>query len=98
MTYLGQAEISSNHSMNNRVAQCAAEQGISEPDQWTSTNRRTWAAAPGWADAWASALASHEDNPTYDPGADEAVITDAMILGQVQVMMPEAAPAPDPPA
>jgi len=87
MTYLGQAAIADNARMNQRVAQCAAEQSVENPDQWTSVNRRSWAAAPGWADAWASALATHEDNPSYDPGADEAVITDAMILGQVQAMI-----------
>lgn len=101
MTYLGQSAIAENATMNQRVAQCAAEQGIPGPpdpsaplpfgtvttaDQWTQQNRRIWAAAPGWADAWASALALHEDNPSYDPGKDEAVITDAMILGQVQAM------------
>jgi len=86
MTYLGQAAIADNAAMNQRVAQCAAEQSVENPDQWTSINRRTWASAPGWADAWASSLASHEDNPSYDPGRDEAVITDGMILGQVQAM------------
>jgi hypothetical protein len=87
MTYLGQSAIAENRSMAARVAQCAAEQDVENPDSWTSTNRRTWAAAPGWADAWASALVAHEDNPSYDPGADEAVITDGMILGQVQAMI-----------
>jgi hypothetical protein len=96
MTYLGQSAIAGNQSMAARVAQCAAQQEIPNPDQWTSVNRRTWAASPGWDDAWASALASHEDNPSYDPGADEAVITDAMILSEVQAIMPEpvAAAAP----
>lgn len=93
MSYLVQADISNNMMLVARISQCAAEQHIENPDQWTSTNRRTWAAAPGWADAWASAHASHEDNPSYDPGKDESVITDAMILGQVQAMVsPPAAP------
>lgn len=87
MTYLDQAAIAENASMIKRVAQCAAQQNIENPDQWTSMNRRTWAASPGWEDAWASALASHEDNPSYDPGADQAVITDAQILAQVQSMV-----------
>jgi hypothetical protein len=39
--------------------------------------------APGWADAWASAEAA--SNP--DPGRDEAVITDAQILSQVQAVL-----------
>jgi len=82
-------------TMFNRIAQCAAQEDIPNPDQWTGENRRIWAAAPGWGEAWDSALASHEDNPSYDPGADEAVITDQMILGQVQAMKPEPEPEPE---
>ena len=91
MSYLDQSEIAGNPSMMARVAQCAAQQQVPEPEQWTQDNRRTWAAAPGWDAAWASAQASHPldpESPTiYDPGADEAVITDAMILSQVQSML-----------
>lgn len=91
MSYLDQSAIASNHAMTERVAQAAAEDGIPDPDTWTTDNRRTWAAAPGWDDAWASALASHPPTnppqyPAYDPGQDEAVITDGMILSQVQSM------------
>jgi hypothetical protein len=85
MTYLVQSQIAVNQTMFARVAQCAAQQAISEPEVWAQANRRVWAAAPGWDDAWASALASHDDG-LYDPGSDEAVITDGMILGQVQAM------------
>lgn len=94
MTYLNQSEIAASASMFSRVAQCAAQQGEKYPDDWTNINRRIWAAAPGWEDAWASAQAAHEGDPAppigetaYDPGADEAVITDAMILAQVQAML-----------
>jgi hypothetical protein len=94
MSYLDQSAIASNVAMNERMAQAAAEQAQAEPDAWTRENRRTWAAAPGWDDAWASALASHPPPPpgepftgVYDPGSDEAVITDAMILSQVQAML-----------
>lgn len=90
MTYLDQSELATNASMLARVAQCAAEQGEKNPDNWAVENRRAWAAAPGWDAAWASAQASHPhdpDQPAYDPGADEAVITDAMILSQVQSML-----------
>lgn len=90
MTYLAQAAVADNQTMQQRVAQCAAEQAVNvppqSPDQWAYENRRTWAAAPGWDAAWESALASHPGNDTYDPGHDEAVITDQMILSQVQAM------------
>lgn len=94
MSYLDQAEVAGNSSMFARVAQCAAQQSIPDPDGWTHLNRRAWAASPGWDDAWASAQASHPpdpanpDAPMYDPGADEAVITDNMILSTVQALHP----------
>jgi hypothetical protein len=94
MSYLTQNEIAGNSAMVSRVAQCAAQEDVPEPDVWTQQNRRDWAAAPGWDAAWESARASHpEPDPgegpvgaPYDPGADEAVITDAQILAQVQGM------------
>jgi hypothetical protein len=93
MSYLDQSEIGANPAMFARVAQCAAQQGESDPDNWTNVNRRVWSAAPGWDGAWASAQASHPPTgepgaPAYDPGSDEAVITDQMILSQVQSMLP----------
>jgi hypothetical protein len=84
MSYLTQSHIASNGSMMDRLAQAAASEGFGEPDSWASNNRRVWAASPGWDAAWESSLASHPDDPTYDPGADEAVITDGMILSAVQ--------------
>jgi hypothetical protein len=71
-----------------RVAQAAAQEGApGNPDEWTNDNRRYWASSPGWSEAWESARASHPDDPTYDPGTDEAVITDGMILATVQQMI-----------
>jgi hypothetical protein len=94
VSYLDQSAIASNVAMTERVAQAATEEGQPEADTWTRDNRRVWASAPGWDDAWASALASHpppvppeQFTGVYDPGEDEAVITDAMILSQVQAML-----------
>lgn len=86
MSYLTQNFIAINAAMLARVAQAAAEQGEESPDAWTAANARKWAAAPNWDDAWESSLASHPDDPDYDPGTDQAVITDGMILSQVQAM------------
>jgi len=86
MSYLIQNEIAENRAMSNRVAQAAAQEQISsDPDRWAYENRRTWAAAPGWSDAWESAKVT---DPDSDPGLNEAVITDPMILSQVQAMAP----------
>jgi hypothetical protein len=91
MSYLTQNEISESPAMRNRVAQAAAQEGISsDPDSWAFNLRRTWAAAPGWSDAWEYYLVS---NPgVVDPGMNEGVITDNMILAQVQFMKPPVAP------
>ena len=85
MSYLTQDAIANNAAMNARVAQAAASENVPDnPDAWAQTNRRDWAAAPGWDAAWESALAT---DPDGDPGRNEAVITDAMILSQVQAMI-----------
>ncbi len=101
MSYLTQDKIASNGAMNRRVAQCVAQEAASpltDPDQWTYDHRRQWAAAPGWAESWESALVSHPNDPDappgtdYDPGSDEAVITDSQILSQIQGMLAEPLP------
>jgi hypothetical protein len=102
MSYLTQDEIASNATMQHRVAQAAAQEGVSsigqpsgpgmppngmDPDQWAFGFRRTWSSAPGWDEAWEYAKLTHENEPDFDPGADVAVITDSMILSQVQAML-----------
>jgi hypothetical protein len=94
VSYLTQNEIAANRAMYDRTAQAVAEQQVpDDPDRWTHDHRRYWAAAPGWAAAWEYARLTHPDDPDYDPGADEAVITDAQILAQVQTMLGEPVPA-----
>jgi len=92
MSYLEQSAIGSNQYMYGRVAQCAASEGLEDPDYWTNQNRRKWSASPGWDTAWASAVETNKNNPTYDPGKDEAVITDGMILSEVQALIAAAQP------
>jgi hypothetical protein len=93
MSYRTQDEIASNNAMQRRLAQgYAGQQQVADPDRWAYDHRRYWAAAPGWDAAWESALASHSGDPAYDPGEDEAVITDGMILSQIQSMLPPMGP------
>jgi len=94
MSYLTQSTIASNQAMQQRIAQAATEEGMADGDNWTFLNRRKWAAAPGWDDAWESALAT---DPDADPGMNEAVITDGMILSQIQAMNAPAGGDPLPP-
>lgn len=82
MSFDSVADVADSASLARRITACAAQEGEQAPETWTYTNRWGYAAAPGWGDAFASAQAG--GNP--DPGADEAVITDGMILTQVQAM------------
>lgn len=89
MTYADIADIADSPSLRRRLTACAAEQGKPEPFAlWVSDRAWSIAAAPGWASAWGSARAAG----IGDIGADESVITDAMILSVVQPMG-EAAPS-----
>jgi hypothetical protein len=85
-SYLTIARISMDTMMRWRVAACAAQQGEPQPDLWASTFSYAWASQPGWAAAWDSALAGGRPNDEPSPGADPAVITDAMILSAVQAL------------
>jgi hypothetical protein len=92
VSYLTQNEIAENRYMNVRVAQCATGEGVEgNADVWTGEHRREWAASPGWDAAWEAAKVGNTQ-VNYDPGADEEVITDGMILSTVQPMV---APPPE---
>ena len=80
MTYANIAAITQSVPLNQRITACAAVEGATKPyGEWVSSRIWEFAATPGWADAWAVSDAD-------DPGADENVITDAMILAAVQAI------------
>jgi hypothetical protein len=54
--------------------------------EWVNQNRYVWASSPSWGEKWTYALDSHPDDPSYEPGKDEAVITDGDILATVQAL------------
>jgi len=83
MSYWDVNLLSYDQDIQSRVTACAAVENVSsDPVQWASDHRWQIAAQPGWADAYASALASG----VPAPGRDPAVITDAMILSAVQAL------------
>lgn len=86
MTYQNIANIAQDGLIQRRVLACAFEQKIDNPLQWVADHQWMLAAQPGWADKWASALQNHAAEPDYQPGSDEAVITDADILAAVQTL------------
>ena len=92
MAYSDQALLSADPDFLTRVAACAAvevELDGQHPLNWSQLNVWTVAAAPGFADAYASALAGDVERPGNDP----SVISDAMILSAVQAIA--AAPPAD---
>lgn len=83
MTYAMIAAITQSSSLMNRLTAAAAEEKVTEPyGGWVYDHIWDFAAMPGWAAAWASALAAG----VTDPGANEGVITDGMILSAVQAI------------
>lgn len=82
MSYATIAAISQNGALYQRLTAAAAQEGKDDtsPGSWVSRHIWTLAASPGWSEAWESA----EAGGVTDPGANEGVITDGMILAAVQ--------------
>lgn len=90
MAYIDIADMSGDTFLMQRVTACAAEQDVPDPQGWAYLHRWEWAASPGWADAFGYAKAGGNPNPGRDP----AVITDGMILAEVQSLLAGATPTP----
>lgn len=85
MAYSDQALLSNDADFAQRIAACAAVEidlGDVHPVTWAAANQWTIAAAPGFADKYASALAAGVPRPGWDP----AVISDGDILSAVQTL------------
>ena len=83
MAYIDVHAMTTNGSLHGRLAAAAATEHLAgDPERWVNEHRYELASAPGWGDAWASAVAAEIE----DPGADPGVITDGMILSQVQAI------------
>ena len=83
------ATIALDETFRQRLNAGAAQQDVpGDPVSWVWDNRYDIAAAPGWAAAVDSWLAA---NPGADPANgwanNQAVISDAMIIAQVQAML-----------
>jgi hypothetical protein len=87
MSYRDVAQMAVSHPLQQRVTGCVATEGVEGPQFWTGQHIWEVVAAPGWGDAWASALAGGMTND--EAGDNEGVITDAMILSQVQEVISE---------
>ena len=86
MAYSDQALLSQDFDFTTRIAACAAVEVTLAPDEppmtWAVNHVWLIAAAPGFADAYASALAAGVPRP----GNDQSVISDPQILAAVQAL------------
>ncbi len=73
--------------LRGRITACCAQEGADNPDAATADVLWDVCGAADVEAAYASALAA--ENP--DPGGDEGVVTDAMILANVQPNLPARA-------
>lgn len=95
--FLAISAIANDDFMNERLRACATQQVqlqtvsiASNLDAltWVYVNRYVWASSPSWGEKWKYALDSHPAaDPPYQPGKDEAVITDGDILSTVQSLV-----------
>lgn len=83
MAYSDIASLSADNDFIQRVAACAATEGVDDPYVWSMDHRWQLAASPGFGEAYAYALATG----VVRPGNDPAVISDGMILSAGQPMM-----------
>jgi hypothetical protein len=95
MSYNTLASMQEDSALYRRLVACAAEeQKPGSPYAWVT--ERIWrivTASSDWEASWAYA----EAVPIENIGADESVITDAMILAVIQPMdAPEPEPEPEP--
>lgn len=96
MGYYEQSLLAQDPDFYNRLAACASTEleGADQGTVWAAEHQWDIAAAPGFADAYSSALAGNVEHPGRDP----AVISDAQILSAVQAELAadaEAAAAAD---
>ena len=86
MTYAIHADIVASTSLRQRITACAAQEGATDPPRWV--NAVIWTLPQSdWIAAWASMEAA---DPGGDHGANEAGVTDGMILAAVQARIAQA--------
>ena len=84
MSYYTNWLLAETQSFMNRCGMCAEQEG--HGFDWGIDNRRLLASAPGFGEAFASALAGGMD--PEEAGRDEAVISDQMLLAATQAIAP----------
>lgn len=89
MAYQSVVEMASSQSLLARIVAAAAGEGVAEPLAWAQANVWQVVSEPGWADAWAYAVETANDDVNPDTGKRPGVINDTMVLGAVQALLAE---------
>lgn len=80
MAYSDIALLSSDNDFINRIRACSSTEGELDPIQWTADHIWQMSSAPGFGEAYASAILNNINRP----GNDQSVISDSQILSAVQ--------------
>jgi hypothetical protein len=82
MAYSDVALLAQDNDFILRTRACVSEEGEADPITWSNDHQWQMAGAPGFGDAYASAIASGVPRPGNDP----SVISDPQILSAVQFL------------
>lgn len=90
MAYIDVANMATDGNLRERIAACAAMEGITDPHprQWADDHQWQLAASSEWDEAWQYARETNVE----DIGAHQGVINDAMILSAVQAVRKSESP------
>lgn len=85
MSFMSQASLAINSDFMYRVAACYAKEQpkVQQPVKWAEDHIWWVASAPGFAEAYESALL----NDIESPGSNPSVISDAQIVAAVQAVI-----------
>ena len=84
MSYATVAQAADDQALQRRITACCAQEGADDPNATMYQLRWSVVSASDVEAAYASALAANNPNP----GGDETVVTDGMILANVQAAWP----------
>jgi len=87
MAYSDVALLTTDTDFIQRIRACSSQEGELEPIDWTEQHIWQMASAPGFGEAYASAVV----NGIQRPGNDQSVISDGQILSAVQSIRNEPA-------